>query len=174
MKTEGVRGLYRGFGASIVTLVPGSALWWGAYGTYQRIGWGLVPEAYGGGGGGGGGRGDDGSDFASTSGVTAVVNSEPSDAVAMGVQIASGVCAGMTSGFFTTPLDVVKTRVQIRDVPTQDFAGGVRGGGGGGAGGNRGVLAELLAIARAGGAKDLFAGPTCGIVLVAYEMAKSM
>ena len=28
--TDGVRGLYRGFGASVMTLVPGSALWWGA------------------------------------------------------------------------------------------------------------------------------------------------
>ena len=101
----------------------------------------------------------------------------------LGINFFSGAIAGGAVAALTTPLDVVKTRVQIRDVPTQDFAGGVRGGGGGGAGGNRGVLAELLAIARAGGAKDLFAGwapraaragPTCGIVLVAYEMAKSM
>ena len=101
----------------------------------------------------------------------------------LGINFFSGAIAGGAVAALTTPLDVVKTRVQIRDVPTQDFAGGVRGGGGCGAGGNRGVLAELLAIARAGGAKDLFAGwapraaragPTCGIVLVAYEMAKSM
>ena len=31
----------------------------------------------------------------------------------IGVQIASGVCAGMTSGFLTTPLDIVKTRLQV-------------------------------------------------------------
>ena len=37
--TDGVRGLYRGFGASVMTLVPGSALWWGFYGTYQRLIW---------------------------------------------------------------------------------------------------------------------------------------
>ena len=41
-------GLYRGFGASIATLVPGSAIWWGFYGTYQRVFWQLVPAELGG------------------------------------------------------------------------------------------------------------------------------
>ena len=49
--TDGVRGLYRGFGASVMTLVPGSALWWGFYGTYQRLIWSVVPADLGGGGG---------------------------------------------------------------------------------------------------------------------------
>ena len=31
----------------------------------------------------------------------------------MGVQIFSGVFAGMSSGFLTTPLDIVKTRLQV-------------------------------------------------------------
>lgn len=32
LKEEGVMGLYRGFGASIITYVPSSAIWWGCYG----------------------------------------------------------------------------------------------------------------------------------------------
>lgn len=39
VRSEGVMGLYRGFGASIVTFVPSSALWWGSYGFYQRLIW---------------------------------------------------------------------------------------------------------------------------------------
>jgi len=39
VRSEGVLGLYRGFGASIVTFVPSSALWWGGYGFYQRLLW---------------------------------------------------------------------------------------------------------------------------------------
>ena len=39
VRSEGVLGLYRGFGASIVTFVPSSALWWGSYGFYQRLIW---------------------------------------------------------------------------------------------------------------------------------------
>lgn len=39
VRCEGVLGLYRGFGASIVTFVPSSALWWGGYGFYQRSIW---------------------------------------------------------------------------------------------------------------------------------------
>lgn len=39
VRAEGVLGLYRGFGASIVTFVPSSALWWGSYGFYQRLIW---------------------------------------------------------------------------------------------------------------------------------------
>lgn len=116
--TDGVRGLYRGFGASVITLVPGSALWWGFYGTYQRLIWSVVPADLGGGGGvgesSGGeiggeiGGGDGGG--AGTSGTHAAT---PSDGTLIGVQIASGVCAGASSGFLTTPLDIVKTRLQV-------------------------------------------------------------
>jgi hypothetical protein len=30
------------------------------------------------------------------------------------VQVAGGLCAGFTSGFITNPLDVLKTRLQVR------------------------------------------------------------
>ena len=39
LKTEGLRGLYRGFGLTVVTQSPASALWWGAYGSAQHIIW---------------------------------------------------------------------------------------------------------------------------------------
>ena len=32
-------GLYRGFTASVATFVPSSAIWWGAYGGYQKFIW---------------------------------------------------------------------------------------------------------------------------------------
>lgn len=36
---EGLRGLYRGFGLSVVTFVPSSAVWWSAYAGYQKAIW---------------------------------------------------------------------------------------------------------------------------------------
>lgn len=38
LREEGVAGLYRGFGASVATYAPSSAVWWSAYGTYQVCG----------------------------------------------------------------------------------------------------------------------------------------
>ena len=105
LRKEGVRGLYRGFGASVMTLVPSSALWWGAYGTYQRAIWAAVPSRMGG-------------EYA-TSGESEKSEKShpprrvPAESTVIGVQILSGVCAGMTSGFLTTPLDIVKTRLQV-------------------------------------------------------------
>ena len=113
-RKEGVRGFYRGFGASVATLVPGSALWWGFYGTYQRIIWHkLVPAEYG-------GRKDDDTGNA-LMGTTAPgegvaekpAPAKPPESAVIAVQIASGICAGMSSGFLTTPLDIVKTRLQV-------------------------------------------------------------
>lgn len=37
--TEGVLGLYRGFGMSIATFVPSSGIWWGSYGAFQKLVW---------------------------------------------------------------------------------------------------------------------------------------
>lgn len=85
---EGIRGLYRGFGVSVATLVPGSALWWGFYGTYKRALWDVAPEAW-------------------------KDEKQTTDAQVMAIQAASGVCAGMSSGFLTTPLDILKTRLQV-------------------------------------------------------------
>ena len=42
IQREGLRGLYRGFGLSVVTFVPSSAVWWSAYGGYQKAIWHMV------------------------------------------------------------------------------------------------------------------------------------
>ena len=144
VRTEGVRGLYRGFGASIATLVPGSAIWWGFYGTYQRMFWSTVPAELG------GARvrekapshdalGDHdeatqafkaaverGTAASSAIDAETGVAVEPGESTVVAVQVASGVCAGATSGFMTTPLDIVKTRLQVLSGP-QGGASGVPG-----------------------------------------------
>ena len=103
---EGLRGLYRGYWASLALVVPASATWWGAYGFYQPRVWGALELAMGGGwatgsgasAGGGAGRAEG--------------RREYSNGTVMGVQTLSGLMAGVTSGALTTPLDVVKTRLQ--------------------------------------------------------------
>ncbi|CAK9160545.1 unnamed protein product [Ilex paraguariensis] len=39
LKSDGIRGLYRGFGLSVVTYSPSSAVWWASYGSSQRFIW---------------------------------------------------------------------------------------------------------------------------------------
>ncbi|GAA0183130.1 secondary carrier transporter [Lithospermum erythrorhizon] len=39
VKADGIRGLYRGFGLSVMTYSPSSAVWWASYGTSQRLIW---------------------------------------------------------------------------------------------------------------------------------------
>lgn len=81
-RAEGLLGLYRGFGLSVVTFVPSSALWWGAYGGYQKLIWqqldglwdnpAVITELTAGGsisgGGGPDGRGSGSSDGSGSSG----------------------------------------------------------------------------------------------------------
>ena len=89
---EGVRGLYRGFFASVATFVPSSAVWWSAYGGYQRALWQALDDAA----------------AAGTAHDTA-----HTAAHIFGVQTAAALAAGCTSATLTTPLDVVKTRLQV-------------------------------------------------------------
>lgn len=42
LAADGIRGLYRGFGMSVLTYSPNSAVWWAAYGSSQRLIWRLV------------------------------------------------------------------------------------------------------------------------------------
>uniref|UniRef100_A0A1D2A7C5 Solute carrier family 25 member 44 n=1 Tax=Auxenochlorella protothecoides TaxID=3075 RepID=A0A1D2A7C5_AUXPR len=52
LATEGVRGLYRGLGASIATYVPSSAIWWSSYGVWQTLLWDRLDAFVGEGGAG--------------------------------------------------------------------------------------------------------------------------
>ncbi|KAL8044228.1 hypothetical protein ABFX02_08G033100 [Erythranthe guttata] len=85
IKSDGIRGLYRGFGLSVMTYSPSSAVWWASYGSSQRVIWRLLDR--------------DGT--ASDKGNVVLV------------QAAGGIIAGATASCITTPLDTVKTRLQV-------------------------------------------------------------
>ncbi|KAK9811231.1 hypothetical protein WJX72_000390 [[Myrmecia] bisecta] len=99
IQREGVLGLYRGFGASLATFVPSSAVWWSAYGAYQKVIWSqvdkIMPE----------------DDLPQLTGLdhTPAIHSA---SLVFGVQTCAGLLAGCTSAVLTNPLDVVKTRLQ--------------------------------------------------------------
>ena len=180
-----VRRLWTGVAPTLARDVPYSAAYWLAVETLRDDLTRRVRAARG-------DAGSTGGDTAATSMESSMDSSSSASPLSLGdslrVNFVAGVCAGAATAALTTPLDVVKTRVQIRDVP-KDFAGGIPVDGPGGSGARpavitprRGVFAELAVIAKEGGAKALFAGwaprairagPTCGIVLVAYEFAKT-
>ncbi|XP_065850916.1 uncharacterized protein [Euphorbia lathyris] len=95
---DGPRGLYRGFGISILTYAPSNAVWWASYSVSNRLVWGGIAcysnkndESCGG------------------------FGYRPDSKAMMAVQ---GVCAAMASGIsamITMPLDTVKTRMQVLD-----------------------------------------------------------
>uniref|UniRef100_A0A7C9CDN5 Mitochondrial carrier protein n=1 Tax=Opuntia streptacantha TaxID=393608 RepID=A0A7C9CDN5_OPUST len=89
IEAEGVRGLYRGFGLTALTQSPASALWWGTYGAAQYIMWRSL------------GYKDDGD--------------KPSPTEMVTVQATAGTVAGAVSSVITTPIDTVKTRLQVID-----------------------------------------------------------
>lgn len=89
IKADGVRGLYRGFGLSVMTYAPSSAVWWASYGSSQRIIWSFLGQN---------------TDF---------MKAPPSESTLVLVQGAGGVIAGATASCITTPLDTIKTRLQV-------------------------------------------------------------
>lgn len=90
IKAEGFRGMYRGFGLTAITQSPASALWWGAYGAAQHIIWRSV------------GYRDD-------------LERKPSHVEMVAVQATAGMVAGACSSVITTPIDTVRTRLQVID-----------------------------------------------------------
>uniref|UniRef100_A0A7C9DLC0 Mitochondrial carrier protein n=1 Tax=Opuntia streptacantha TaxID=393608 RepID=A0A7C9DLC0_OPUST len=89
VKSEGIRGLYRGFGLSVMTYSPSSAVWWASYGSSQRLFWRVL--GYGPG-----------------------CQQAPSLGEIVCVQAAGGIVAGATAACITTPLDTIKTRLQVQ------------------------------------------------------------
>lgn len=93
LRVDGWRGLYRGFGMSIVTYAPSNALWWASYCMAQRMVWGGLGFR----------RSPD------------VERPAPSSSLVIGVQGASAACAGGVAAIVTTPLDTIKTRLQVME-----------------------------------------------------------
>ncbi|KAK1390334.1 Solute carrier family 25 member 44 [Heracleum sosnowskyi] len=90
MKAEGFRGMYRGFGLTALTQSPASALWWGTYGAAQHIIWRSLSYR------------DD-------------LEKKPSHMEMVTVQATAGMVAGACSSVITTPIDTIKTRLQVID-----------------------------------------------------------
>ncbi|KAK3160775.1 hypothetical protein QOZ80_1BG0064300 [Eleusine coracana subsp. coracana] len=90
VRTEGVRGLYRGFGITMLTQSPASALWWSSYGSAQHAIWRSL------------GYGNDS-------------QKKPSQSEYVAVQATAGTIAGACSSIITTPIDTIKTRLQVMD-----------------------------------------------------------
>ncbi|XP_014497882.1 solute carrier family 25 member 44 isoform X1 [Vigna radiata var. radiata] len=89
LRSDGIRGLYRGFGLSVMTYSPSSAVWWASYGSSQRVIWRFL--------------GHD----------TKYDEHAPSLQKIMLVQAMGGIIAGASSSCITTPLDTIKTRLQV-------------------------------------------------------------
>ncbi len=143
---EGVAGLYRGFGASVMTFVPSSAVWWAAYGGYQRALWHQL-DGWEEGGSAGGGGGSASTPSSSSSQPDPLPHSA---ATILAVQTASALAAGVTSATLTTPLDVVKTRLQV--------AGSTATPGGAGAAARPGWAGIVRALVREEGLPGLWRG----------------
>ncbi|KAK7332630.1 hypothetical protein VNO80_29385 [Phaseolus coccineus] len=90
VEAEGFRGLYRGFGLTAITQSPASALWWGSYAAAQHLIWRSL------------GYKDD-------------TGKKPSDVEMVTVQASAGMVAGACSSVITTPIDTLKTRLQVMD-----------------------------------------------------------
>ncbi|XAR57580.1 hypothetical protein NMG60_11025771 [Bertholletia excelsa] len=96
--TGGLRGLYRGFGISILTYAPSNAVWWASYSIAHRLIWSGI-GCY---------CCKKSSECGETNGVL-----RPDSKAVVAVQ---GVSAAMASGFsalVTMPLDTIKTRLQV-------------------------------------------------------------
>lgn len=99
LKTDGLRGLYRGFGISILTYAPSNALWWASYSVAQRLVWGGIGcYCY---------KKDGGSNENGSNVI------KPDSKTVMVVQGVSAAMAGGVSALITTPLDTIKTRLQV-------------------------------------------------------------
>ncbi len=89
MQTEGIRGFYRGLGASLITYMPASAIWWFTYEQTKPL---TYPYRLG--------LGD-------------TFTGKDSNRNYMG-EVLAGSFAGVITTVLTNPLEIVKTRLQTQ------------------------------------------------------------
>nr|GME01832.1 solute carrier family 25 member 44-like [Ipomoea batatas] len=105
LSTDGPRGLYRGFGISIVTYAPSNAVWWASYSIAQRLVWSSYAYGYY----------FFKKDEEDERAVTSMDPLIPDSKTVMVVQGVSAAIAGGISALITMPLDTIKTRLQVLD-----------------------------------------------------------
>jgi len=93
-KTEGIRGLYRGFGASLIVFAPENIIWWGCYGYFKKKLYQKKPS------------------FLDINGITANNKMKTPDKPL--IDLLAGAMAGIIMAVVTNPLDVAKTRFQMQ------------------------------------------------------------
>jgi hypothetical protein len=82
---DGLRGFYKGFGASLAVNAPSSAIWWGTYGYFREY-------------------------FFTVAGVRERNRHQPSSRA---LEAVAGASAGIVSTILTNPMDVARTRLQV-------------------------------------------------------------
>ena len=150
LRNEGARGLYRGYVASVATLVPSSAHLVGILrDVLSRVFWNQYTKMYGG--------DDEKLNNNNSIGDGEEFNIDDiDDNIALGVTALSGLCAGMSSGFITTPLDAVKTRFQVLSGQQQNINTSKNTSDGGGGNNNSHTSSNYKRMTIASVAKDLY------------------
>lgn len=92
--SSGIKGLYRGYGASILTYTPSSAIWWSMYPIYKKFFLSHIPHNPFLDGG-----------IVALSGILAGKK----------LPIDRFIYIAITAGIATQPLDVAKTRLQVQE-----------------------------------------------------------
>ena len=98
--SDGLRGLYRGFGISILTYAPSNAVWWASYSVAHRLIWGGFGSYMG--------KKDE-------NGLVNGFSFKPDCKANVAVQGLSAAMASGVSALITMPLDTIKTRLQVLD-----------------------------------------------------------
>lgn len=98
---DGPRGLYRGFGISILAYAPSNAVWWASYSVANRLIWG--------------GFGCHISQKDENSASSGCTGYKPNSKAVVAVQTLSAAMASGVSALITMPLDTIKTRLQVLD-----------------------------------------------------------
>lgn len=111
VNTDGIRGLYRGFGISILTYAPSNAVWWVSYSVAQRLIWSgmgcfLCKKDE---------HGLENQILNVNTNNTTDNRLKPDAKAVMAVQGLSAAMAGGVSALITMPLDTIKTRLQVLD-----------------------------------------------------------
>ncbi|KAE8667066.1 putative DNA binding protein [Hibiscus syriacus] len=103
---DGPRGLYRGFGISLLTYEPSNAVWWKSYSVAHKLIWGGLGCSIG--------KKDE-------TGLIGGPGFKPDSKALIAVQGLSAAMASGVSALITMPLDTIKTRLQVLDAEENDI-----------------------------------------------------